>query len=59
MAGHQIMEDLTGHLRELTLYSEHNGDHRKALPRGVTWSELPFRKTLINFTPYDVRLQDP
>lgn len=35
-AGHQIMEDLTGHIRELVLYFEHNGEHRKALPRGAT-----------------------
>lgn len=44
LAGPQIRENLIGHIRELELYPEHNGDHRKALTRGVTWSDLQFRK---------------
>lgn len=42
MAGHQIMEDLVGYMRELELYPEHNGGHRKACTRGVTWSVMQF-----------------
>lgn len=42
LAGHQIMEDLIGYMRELKLYPEPNGDHRKACTRGVTWSEMQF-----------------
>lgn len=45
LAGYQVMEDIIGSIRELMLYPEHNGDHRKVLTRGVTWLELQFRKT--------------
>ena len=32
--GWQIMEDLIGYIRVLTLHPEHNGDHRRASPGG-------------------------